>query len=359
MTINSNGQEFYLFIGTYTNNGSKGIYVYKFNTATGKADWVSNTDSVVNPSYLHIAADGKYVYAVNETGGNQPGGVSAFAFDKNTGKLLFINSQLSGGDHPCYITADNKTTLVVVANYTGGNLSVFPIAEDGALLPLKQMVQHAGSSLNKQRQEKPHVHAVVFSPAQDYLFATDLGTDKINGYRFNSKENAPLEPAKQPFTASAPGSGPRHITFHPKGKFAYVIEELSGTVSAYRYSNGSLIFMQHISAHPKSYKGAIGSADIHLSPDGKFLYASNRGDANSITIFSVLKNGILQWKGYQPTLGVHPRNFVIDPTGSYLLVANRDTNNIVIFKRNKTTGLLQDTGHQIEIPSPVCLKMTR
>ncbi|MFN2457643.1 MAG: lactonase family protein [Chitinophagaceae bacterium] len=359
IAANCAAQEFYLFVGTYTNNGSKGIYVYKFNAATGKAQWVSNTDSVVNPSYLHVTPDGKFVYAVNETGGDQPGSVSAFSFDKKTGQLSLINKQRSGGDHPCYISADKNGKWVVVANYTGGNLSAIPVAENGALQLLTQLVQHTGSSINRQRQVNPHVHAVVFSPAQDHLFATDLGTDKIMAYKFNGKANKPLQPAKQPYTASMPGSGPRHLTFHPNGRFIYVLEELSGKVTGYRYSNGNLVFIQRISAHPKDYKGAFGSADIHVSKDGKFLYTSNRGNANSITIFSVTSNGRLQWKGYQSTMGVHPRNFVIDPTGTYLLVANRNTNNIVVFKRNKKTGLLLNTGFQIEVPSPVCLKMLK
>lgn len=349
-------QELYLFAGTYTDRGSKGIYVYRFNTRTGQAVWVSNTDSVANPSYLTIAPGGRFVYAVNETGGSQPGGVSAFSFDRATGRLTFLNRQPSGGDHPCHITTDRQGKWVVVGNYTGGNLSALPIRADGALQPPTQLVQHSGSSINAARQEKAHVHAAVLSPDQQYLFSPDLGTDKVMAYRFLPNTQKPLQPAQPPFAASAPGSGPRHFTFHPRQKRAYLMEELSGTVAVFSYNNGQLAFLQRIDAHPAGYTGARGSADIHLSPDGKFLYASNRGDANSIAIFSVLADGRLKWKGHQPSLGIAPRNFVIDPTGNYLLVANQQTNNIVIFRRNRQTGLLQDTGQQIEVPNPVCLQ---
>ncbi len=188
----------------------------------------------------------------------------------------------------------------------------------------------------------------------------DLGIDKIMIYKFQPELNKPLQPANPSFALAGAGNGPRHFTFHPNEKFAYVVEELSGTVSAYTHNNGILKFLQRVSTHPKNYKGTIGSADIHVSPDGKFLYASNRGDANTITIFSINKlTGKLSLKGYQPVLGKTPRNFVIDPTGNYLLVANQDTDNIVIFKRNKLTGLLKNTGEQLKIPKPVCLKMIK
>ncbi len=353
-------QTYDLLIGTYTGTGSKGIYVYRFNAATGKASWVSNTDSVKNPSYLAVSKNEKYVYAVNETGGDSPGSVSSFAFDKVTGKLNFINSQLSGGDHPCYISESKNNKWVSVSNYTGGSVAIFPVNTDGALQPYTQLIQHTGSSANKQRQEKAHVHAAVFSPDGDYLFTPDLGIDKIMIYKFRPELNKPLQPANPSFASTGAGNGPRHFTFHPNEKFAYVVEELSGTVSAYTHNNGILKFSQRVSTHPKNYKGTIGSADIHVSPDGKFLYASNRGDANTITIFSINKlTGKLSLKGYQPVLGKTPRNFVIDPTGNYLLVANQDTDNIVIFKRNKLTGLLKNTGEQLKIPKPVCLKMIK
>jgi 6-phosphogluconolactonase len=353
-------QEHYLFIGTYTGSGSKGIYVYKFNSQTGKATWVSNTDSSIasNPSYLAVTPNGKYVYAVFEDGDQKNGHVAAYSFNRAAGHLSFINKELSGGDHPCYVSITNNNKWVAVANYTGGSASVFGVNADGSLKPHPQVMQHTGSSVVKGRQDKPHVHSVVFSPKQDYLFVSDLGLDRVMTYKFNAGTGSPLQ--KQGFTATAPGSGPRHFTFHPNNKFAYLIEELSGYVTAYQYSNGKLKSIQHIAAHPENYKGNIGSADIHVSPDGKFLYASNRGDENTIAIYSInAATGKLKLAGFQPSLGKAPRNFMIDPTGNFVLVANQNTDNVVIFKRNKTTGLLTPTGAEISIPKPVCLKMVK
>ncbi|MBA4139276.1 MAG: lactonase family protein [Segetibacter sp.] len=359
-SVYSIAQSFYMFVGTYTSKGSKGIYVYKFDASTGKAEWLSNTDSIVNPSYLAIAPDKKHIYAVTETATNNTGSISAFSFDRSTGKLTFINKQYSGGANPCYVSVHNTNKWVVTGNYTGGNLSAFAVNADGRLQPLSQLIQHTGAGVNKQRQEKAHVHSTVFSPDQKYLFTPDLGEDKVYIYNFNAASAKPLTPASPAFKASEPGSGPRHFTFHPNNKFAYLIEEMSGTVVAHKYNNGKLTSIQRIITHPSDFKGDIGSADIHVSPDGKFLYASNRGEENTITIFSIDKNsGKLTLKGYQSTMGQTPRNFNIDPSGNYLLVANQATDNIVIFKRDKQTGLLHETGEQIKVPTPVCIQMMK
>jgi 6-phosphogluconolactonase len=356
-TLFTMAQSSYLLVGTYTGRGSKGIYVYRFNAATGEAEWVSNTDTVVNPSYLAIASGQPVVYAVNETHGNNPGKVSAFAFDKEKGRLRFINQQLSGGDDPCYVSVDKNNKWVLVGNYSGGNLSVLPVGQNGALGPAAQTIQHEGKSINKDRQEKAHVHAAVFSPDEHFLFTPDLGMDKVMVYAFDATAQKPLKPHMPSFAESEPGSGPRHFTFHPNGKVAYVIEELSGTVAAYQYIDGKLWFLQRISTHEKDYKGRMGSADIHVSPDGKFLYASNRGDANNIAIFEINQTtGLLTSIGYQPVLGKTPRNFLIHPSGQYLLVANQESDNIVIFKRDPQTGLLHATGKEIKVSMPVCLK---
>ncbi|MDB5248731.1 MAG: lactonase family protein [Segetibacter sp.] len=353
-------QTFHLFIGTYTGKGSKGIYVYKFNASKGTAEWVSNTDSAANPSYLTVSPTGKYIYAVNETGGDKPGTISSYSFDRGTGKLSFINQQLTGGDAPCYVSITKGNNLVMVANYSGGSLSAFGVNNDGSLNPFSQLIQHSGSGVNKQRQDKPHVHSVVFSPMQDYLFTSDLGLDKVMIYKVNAEDSKPLSPANPPFVAVRAGSGPRHFTFHPNGKFAYLMQEMSGTVGAYKYNNGNLTFLEDVATHRSGFKGRIGSADIHVSPDGKFLYASNRGDENNIAIFSINQStGKLKLKGFQSTRGRTPRNFMIDPTGNYLLAANQDTDNIVIFKRNKVTGLLKETGKQIKVSMPVCLQMLK
>lgn len=352
-------QIFTSFIGTYTGSGSKGIYVYHFNASTGKAEWISNTDSVSNPSYLVISKNGKYVYAVNETNKDNPGRVSAYSFDKVSSKLKFINSEVTGGDDPCYVSVSKNNKWIAVSNYSGGSVAVFPVNNDGSLKPYSQFIQDTGSGVNKQRQEKAHVHAAVFSPDEKFLFTPDLGLDKVMIYKFNQSAQQPLEPAAPSSISIDGGNGPRHFTFHPNKKFAYLIEELAGKVAVYQYNNGQLKFVQQVITHPKDFKGDIGSADIHISPDGKFLYASNRGDENTITIFSINESsGRLTLKGYQSTLGKTPRNFSIDPTGKYLLVANQDSDNIVIFKRNMQTGLLQYTGKQIKLPKPVCVQFS-
>jgi 6-phosphogluconolactonase len=357
----ANSQKYFLFIGTYTGSGSKGIYVYQFDAATGKATWISNTDStVVNPSYLAIAPGGSVVYACTETRTVNAGGVSVFRFDRKKGTLTLLNKQSSGGDNPAYVAVHPTGKWVTAGNYSGGSLAAFAVKKDGGLQPYSQLIQHTGSGINKARQEMPHVHATVFSAKGDYLFTPDLGIDKVVAYKFNSALEKPIQPASPPYALTTPGSGPRHLDFHPNGRWAYLMEEMSGTVVAYKYRNGRLEKLQRIAAHPDTAGGEFGSADIHVSPDGKFLYASNRGTENNLAIFKIDRiSGMLSTAGYQSTLGLKPRNFCIDPTGNFLLAANQQTGNIVIFKRDKTTGLLTPTGEQIMIPEPVCLKMIR
>jgi 6-phosphogluconolactonase len=347
-------QQSYLFIGTYTGTGSKGIYVYQFDSQTGSLTAVSQTDSVSNPSFLAVHPSGKYLYACNE---DQPGAVSAFAFDRRTGRLTFINQQPTGGDHPAYVAVDKYGSWLLAGNYSGGNLSAFALNKNGSLQPYSQLVQHTGSSVNKERQEKAHVHATVFGPKGDYVYVPDLGMDKIMVYTFDDKAKSPLKEATSLTMPAAPGSGPRHFTFHPTGRWAYLMEELSGQVAVYQHQAGKLIPAQRIAAHPATASGPFGSADIHVSPDGRFLYASNRGTENNLAIFAIDKDkGTLKSVGYQPTGGEQPRNFSIDPSGRYLLVANQRTGNMVVFKRNTQTGALQPTGTQVSIPKPVCLQ---
>lgn len=356
-------QQYYLFVGTYTEGagaaGSKGIYVYTFDAATGDCKPVS-TIATTNPSYLAVAPGGKFVYAVGETHGANPGSVSAFSFDKKSGKLSFIDKQESGGADPCYVTVDATRKWAMVANYSGGSLSALPIAADGSLQPAAQTFQHTGSGAIKSRQEKAHVHSTILSPDDKYLLVCDLGTDKLSLLRFNpGSARQPLTPAADSVVSVQPGVGPRHSAFHPTRPFAYVIGELTGTVDAFHFSGGKLTPIQHISSLPDGFKGDIGSADIHVSPNGKFLYASNRGDANNIVIYAIDQNtGKLTVKGFQSTMGKTPRNFMIDPTGHWLLAANQNGRNVVTFKIDPQTGLLTPTGKQLEIPAPVCLKMT-
>jgi 6-phosphogluconolactonase len=351
------GQEQYLLIGTYTKKGSEGIYVYSFNTQTGAFKHISTAGGVDNPSYLVIAPDKKHVYSVNEVGQERTGSVSSFSFDHATGQLQLLNKQAAGGEGPCYINTDEDGSHVLVGNYASGSLSVLPVQADGSVGAPLQTLQHTGSSVNKTRQDKPHVHCVEFTPDHQYLLVPDLGIDKVGVYKYG-KEVPPLTEANPPYAALPPGSGPRHITFHPNGKWAYLIHELDGKVTAYNYSKGQLKALQTISTLPDKFRGVISGADIHVSPDGKFLYASNRGDLNNIVYYAIDQNsGMLEHKGEQPTGGKTPRNFMIDPTGQFLLAANQDSDNIVIFRRDAASGALQPTGQEIKVSMPVCLKM--
>jgi 6-phosphogluconolactonase len=352
-------QEYYLFIGTYTSGKSQGIYLYRFNTANGDAQPIDSIASK-NPSYLAISPIGTYIYAVNENGSTQEGEVSAYRFDKATGKLSFLNKQLTGGTDPCYVSESRDSKWLMVANYSSGVISALPVNVDGTIAPAAEIIQFEGKGPDTARQEKAHAHSAIFSPDEHYLLCADLGSDKEMVYRFNPASKQPLSAQKDSVVSVAPGAGPRHIAFHPQKPDVYLVEELTGTIDAFHFANGVLKPFQHISTHPENYKGQKGSADIHITPNGKFLYASNRGDANSIAIYSIDQaTGKLRVKGFQSVLGIHPRNFIIDPGGRFLLVANRDTDNIVIFKIDPETGLLKDTGKQLHVPNPVCLKLLK
>lgn len=351
-----NKQEYNLIIGTYTNDAkTNGIHVYQFNTQSGEFSEKAKMIDIANASYLTISRDAKNIYTVSEVGGGN-GSVHAYSFDSKSGILTFLNRVLSGGDDPCYISVDDQKKYVVVGNYSSGNLSAIKINEDGSLNADIQTIQHEGSSINKERQEKPHVHGAVLSPDNKYVLVPDLGTDKVNVYRVDTQKNQPLTPAVPAFASTKPGSGPRHLIFHPNKKFVFLVQELDASVTSFDYKDGKLAAKQTISMLPSGFKGDVGAADIHVSPDGKFLYASNRGEANQITIYAIDRMGKLNHVGHQSTLGKTPRNFAIDPTGKFLLAANQNSNDVIIFKRDLKTGLLTDTGKKISIDKPVCLK---
>ncbi|MFM9020634.1 MAG: lactonase family protein [Sediminibacterium sp.] len=355
--LTGQSQHFYLLAGTYTNNGSKGIYVFDFDAENGTVRLLSHTDNADNPSYLCISKDGNYLYAVNEVDINQLGKVSAYLFDRRQSKLQLINQQRTGGAHPCHISITGDGKMVFVANYTGGNVAAFPVGDNGALLPATQFIQHEGKSADPIRQTNAHVHAVRLSPDEKYLLTPDLGTDKIHVYRYNANAAKVLTSGKEGFIKSTPGSGPRQLCFSANGKLVYVVEELSGMLTAYSFQRGVLKKLQSYAGHQPGAGNNHGSADIQISPDGKFLYMSNREDENSVAIFSVdEKTGLLTSAGILSTEGNHPRNMLIDPTGRYLLVGNMKSNEVVIFRRDMGNGQLQLTG-RFSIPSPSCLKM--
>lgn len=351
-------QEHYMVVGTYDSPKSEGIYVFRFNTSNGSAAEVSHIKTS-NPSYLAVSPDEKFVYAVNENGDTAKfaGSVSSFSFDKSSGTLHFMNQQPAMGNNPCYISTDKHGKWVFAGNYSSGNTIVLPVKQDGSLGPVKMNHPYSGSGPNKDRQLSSHIHYTVLADNNKDLFITDLGSDKVYIEHFHDKTGYIFD-AEHKAIQVEPGGGPRHMDIDRQKKYIYVVEELLGYISVYTYpGKESPELVQRIRIIPDDYTGKPSGADIHLSPDGKFLYASSRGESNAIAIFSVdKKNGTLTLKGYQPTLGKTPRHFNFDPTGRFLLVANQNSDEIVIFKRNSRTGLLTDTGNRVAVGKPVCIR---
>lgn len=351
----------YLFVGTYTDGKpDKGIYIFEFNSETGSLKEVFSGQDITNPSFLTLSPAGDYLYACTDTKLPQEGSISAFKIDSVNGSLTFLNKQRSGGENPVYVATSRNNEYVINGNYTEGTVTVFKTNPDGSLNPYSQIIQFHGTGPNARRQDKAHIHAAVFSPDFEYMFFPDLGADRIRVFGFNLQDELPLKSLDNYDYTTEPGSGPRHFTFHPNNNFAYCIEELSGTVTSFSYHSGKLDSIQRIFSYSKLQE-EYNSADIHISPDGLFLYASNRWDnENTISIFSINQDdGKLTLIGHQATYGDHPRNFTLDPTGNFLIVANQVTNNIVVFKRNLRTGLLTRVGEEINVPGPACLKMRK
>ena len=349
-----------VYVGTYTSSTkSEGIYIYRLNMSTGELTHFKTVKGVVDPSYLAIDRKRRFLYAVNEVSkfeGQASGAVSSFSIDRTTGDLTYLNQKPSKGGSPCYVTQDRTGEFVLLANYESGNVSVLPIKEDGTLGDTVSMVQHSGASINRDRQQGPHAHCILMDKSNRYAFAVDLGIDKVVIYRFNEKNGSLINHGT---VETKPGAGPRHLTFHRNNRFAYLINELDSTMSAYAYDSkrGVLRAQQTISTLPQGFSGASFCADVHVSPNGKFLYGSNRGH-NSIVVFAIdSESGQLTLVEHVSTGGDWPRNFVIDPSGTYLLAANQRSNSVVTFRIDSATGRLKPTGRVAEIPTPVCLKL--
>ncbi len=357
-----------LLVGTYTDGGGDGIYVYRFDTKTGSVAPLSSAKTV-NPSYLLPSRDGRTVYAVNELPGDsgpadQRGGISAFRFDAKTGALTFIDRVSSEGNDPCYLSLSPDGKYLVTANYSvaanpGGSFAVFPLREDGAVSPAALAVHHEGSGPVKGRQDGAHVHSTVFSPDGRYLFVQDLGADKIFGYRYTVDGSRGLiSPTDTRYTPVKAGSGPRHMVFGANGRHAYVTSELNAAVEVYGYHDGKLTPVETVPMAAPGFKGKVGGAALHLSPDGRFLYASNRGDANEIVIYAVNPaDGRLKTVGRQSSLGRTPREFLIDPTGKWLIVGNQDSDTFYVFKRDVETGKLDANPRKVAVGKPVDFKL--
>jgi 6-phosphogluconolactonase len=353
----------YLFyVGTYTQEGSqsKGIYAYSLDPSTGQATSLGLAAETTNPSFVALAPSGQYLYAVNEVGnykGPNSGGVSAFSVDRATGKLTFINEVASRGADPCYIIVDKSGKYVLVANYTGGSVAVFPILEGGKLGEATGFVQHTGHGADPKRQEGPHAHSIDLSPDNRFAFVDDLGLDEVLVYKFDASKGT-LTPNDPPFTKLDAGAGPRHFVLHPSGKFAYVVAEMQSTVTALSVDlkAGTLQRLQTLSTLPKDFKGENDDAEVHVHPNGKFLYTSNRGH-DSIVVYAIdPAKGTLTVIDHVPTQGKIPRSFEIDPTGKFLFAENEKSNNIVIFRIDEKTGRLTATGQKLEVSEPVCVK---
>ena len=350
-------QDLLLYVGTYTSGKSEGIYLYGMDPTTGTLTQRSAVKSD-NPSFV-VVNRGRFLYAVNEVSelnGKRTGGVSAFAIDASTRNLTFINQQPSEGADPCHLSFDHGRKHLLVANYTGGNVAVLPIQRDGSLGAAIDVKQHEGSGPREQ-QKGPHAHCIKLDGANRFAFAADLGSDKVMIYRFNPVSGK-LTPGTQPSATLHPGAGPRHLTFHPNGKYLYVINELDSSLTTFKYdrAGGTLTAFETVSTLPRDFTGTSYCADIHVSKSGRFLYGSNRGH-NSIAVFAIdPRTARLSLVEHVSTEGKWPRNFVIDPTGRFLLVANQHTDNVVLFRIDAQTGRLTPAGHVAEIPVPVCLQ---
>ena len=350
--------QFRFYVGTYTTEGGKGIVLCTFNPDNGEIGIIDSVKNISNPSFLKISPGNRFLYAVSEVGDRSQkdnGFVSAFKILPD-GRLEFLNRQPSMGNGPCHVDVSKNGKFVAVANYGGGTIAMFAVNDDGSLQQASSHIINSGKGPDKNRQTSPHAHSIKFSPFTEEVFSTDLGTDHFDIYQLAGNK---LVKSAQPFLMMDPGTGPRHFDFHPNGEYIYVINELNSTVTTLLKVNGKWEKQQSISTLPEGYTEKSYCADVHVSPDGKFLYGSNRGH-NSITIFEINRNdGKLKMTGTVPVEGNWPRNFSLSPDGKYLLVANQRSDNITVFKINANSGIPEFTGKQIQLKSPVCIEFVK
>ncbi|MGP7819220.1 lactonase family protein [Niallia sp. 01092] len=348
----TNSKKFIGYVGTYTKSTSKGIYSFILDTTEKKIANIELVAEIDNPTYLTVSKDNKHLYAVGKDG--SLGGVSAYTIDPASGKLQMLNSQYTEGASPCHVSVDENKKTVLSGNYHKGTAEAYPIdQESNALQAVSSVIEHTGTGPNKARQEKPHMHFVGFTPDEKYVVSVDLGIDKLDTYKLT---NGVLEEVSS--LSTKPGSGPRHIAFHPNGKFAYIMTELSSEVIALSYDaeSGSFKELQYISTLPTDFTENNQGSAIHLSSDGNFVYAGNRGH-NSIAIFSVNKEtGELQYVDRTSTEGNWPRDFVLDPTEQFLVASNEQSDTLTLFARDQATGKLTLLQSEIQAPEPVCIK---
>jgi len=347
-----------LYVGTYTGSGSKGIYRLEMDQETGALSEPRAVAEAPNPTFLAVHPSGRWLYAACEVGeweGRQTGFVAAYEIHAYGG-LREIGRQSSHGTGPCHVALDRTGRSLLVANYGSGSVAVLPIGRDGRLGEATSAVQHRGSSVNKDRQEGPHAHSINAGPDNRFVYAADLGMDQVLIYRFDA-ERGSLNASDPPCARVAPGSGPRHLAFHPNGKTAYVINELLNTVTAFRHdpASGALQEIQTIGTLPEGWKGTSYTAEVVVHPSGRFLYGSNRGH-DSIAVFSIQEDGRLKAAGHVSSGGQWPRNFCLDPAGRFLLAANQNSDSVVVFRIDMASGRLSPTGHRAAVPKPVCIR---
>jgi 6-phosphogluconolactonase len=357
-------ERYRVFVGTYTGGDSisKGVYSCEFDAETGKLSDPVLAAELINPSFLAIHPSGKYLYAVNEVSegpGRGNGAVTALTINAD-GTLTKINHQASEGGAPCHCNVDSTGTNLLIANYGGGNVAVYPISEDGSLKPVSCNIQHEGSSVDKSRQQAPHAHSINVSSDNKFAYAADLGLDKIMIYKLDAEAHT-LSPASQPAALVTPGGGPRHFSIHPSGKFAYTNNEMTMVVTGFgrNQEDGSLKAIQEISTIPAGFEGRKSTAECLVHPSGKFLYVSNRGH-ETITAYTIdQETGLLTYVENEPTGGKEPRNFFIDPSGKWLLAENQNSDTVYVFSIDQQTGALKQTGDFVTVGRPVCIRMVK
>jgi 6-phosphogluconolactonase len=348
------------FIGTYTgtNGKAEGIYSFNMDIKTGKVEDLHLAAKTDNPSWLLLHPKGRHLYAANELDDfnkkGEGGAVSVFSIEDD-GSLHFINQKPTHGKSPCHLAINSGASHVIAANYFGGSLTVFPLAHSGAVNDPCQIIQFSGKGPNPVRQEGPHAHSFLFDKTCTFGFAMDLGTDRVMAYQFSGTAAEPLIPAAYPWYNTVPGSGPRHGVFNPQGTCAYIVNEIDSTVTALHYNSveGSFKNIQTLSCLPANCKTQSTCAAIKISPDGNFVYISNRGH-DSISIFRVKGDATLDFSAAVPSGGRTPRDFSITPEGKYLLAANQDSDNLTVFRRDLASGSLTKEG-EYPIPVPVCV----
>jgi 6-phosphogluconolactonase len=345
-----------VYIGSYAKNSDPGIHHFKLDPASGSLTAAGTTSGVANPSFLAVSPDKKFLYAIGESGGKKGGAVVSFSIDASSGALTQLSESVSGGNGPCYVTADKTGKVVLVANYGGGSIASLPVSADGKLAEPATFVQHKGSSVNKGNQEGPHAHSINVSPDNRFALAADLGIDKIMIYKLDPEKGTMTE-NDPPSVSLPPRSGPRHFAFHPSAKYLYACGEITSTVHAFTWDaqKGALTHIQELSTLPNEVKGN-STAECQVHPNGKFVYVSNRGH-DSIAVFKVDEaTGKLAAAGHAPSGGKTPRNFGIDPSGQILIAANQGSNNVVVYKIDQATGMPKPTGTEVSVPKPVCVK---